>query len=112
MNNLYELDIYRTSPIAWASTRAIPKALSNNAIKAFSNFYDSGTKMAEGAALLPFDPLILWDEDTSLWDFVLEQGRSIERTPAGIYSPERGNFNQHQTKFSNDERVLQPYLLV
>ena len=32
--------------------------------------------MVEGAAMLPFDPPILWDEDTSLWDFVLEQGRS------------------------------------
>jgi hypothetical protein len=32
--------------------------------------------LVEGAALLPFDPPILWDEDTSLWDFVLEQGRS------------------------------------
>jgi hypothetical protein len=32
--------------------------------------------MVEGAALLPFDPPILWDEGTSLWDYVLEQGRS------------------------------------
>jgi hypothetical protein len=76
MNNLYELDIYRTSPIAWASTRAIPKAISENAIEAFSNFYDSGAEMVEGAALLPYNPPILWDEDTSLWDFVLEQGCS------------------------------------
>ena len=40
------------------------------------NCYDSGTVMAEGAAMLPFNPPILWDEDTSLWDFVLEQGHS------------------------------------
>jgi hypothetical protein len=73
---LYELDIYRTSPLAWASARAIPKALSENASKTFTNFYDSVAEMAEGAAMLPFDPPILCDEDTSLWDFVLEQGRS------------------------------------
>ena len=76
VNNLHELDIYRTSPLAWASARAIPKALSENATKALTNFYNSGAEMAEGAALLPFDPPILWDEDTSLWDFVLEQGHS------------------------------------
>jgi hypothetical protein len=39
LNNLYELDFYRTSPMAWDSARAIPKALS--VIEAFTNFYDS-----------------------------------------------------------------------
>jgi hypothetical protein len=73
---LYELDSYKTSPINWVSTRAIPKALSKNAIEAISNCYDSGAEMVEGAALLPFNPPIQWDEETSLWDFVLEQGRS------------------------------------
>jgi hypothetical protein len=38
--------------------------------------YNLGALMVERAALLPFDPPILWDEDISLWDFVLEQGRS------------------------------------
>jgi hypothetical protein len=52
------------------------KTLSEIATKAFTNFYDSGAEMVEGAILLPFDPPILWDEDTSLWDFVLEQRRS------------------------------------
>jgi hypothetical protein len=74
LNNLYKLDIYRNSPIARASARDIPEALSKNVTKAFDNFYDSGTKMVEGAPLLPFDPPLLWDVDTSLWDFVLEQG--------------------------------------
>ena len=32
--------------------------------------------MTEGAALLPFDPPLLWDVDTCLWDFVVEQGLS------------------------------------
>ena len=41
VNNLHELDIYRTSPLAWASARAIPKALSENATKALTNFYNS-----------------------------------------------------------------------
>ena len=38
--------------------------------------------MVEGAALLPFDPPILWDEDTSLWDFV--QGCSGKEPPQTI----------------------------
>jgi hypothetical protein len=70
LNNLYELDIYRTLPIAWASARAISKALSENVTEAFTNLYDSGAGMVEGAPLLPFDPPLLWDVDTSLWDFV------------------------------------------
>jgi hypothetical protein len=76
LKNSYELDVYRTSPMAWDSARAILKALSKNVTAAFTNFYDSGAEKVERAALLPFDPPILWDEDTSLWDFVLKQGRS------------------------------------
>jgi hypothetical protein len=45
-------------------------------LKLFLIFHDSGAEMVEGAALLPFDPQILSDEDTRVWDFVLEQGRS------------------------------------
>jgi hypothetical protein len=32
--------------------------------------------MVEGAPLLPFNPPLLWDLYTSLWDFRLEQGGS------------------------------------
>jgi hypothetical protein len=35
--------------------------------------------MTEGTAMLPFDPPILCDEDTSLWDFVLDQGENPSR---------------------------------
>ena len=44
--------------------------------EAFPNFYDSGVEMVEGAPLLHFDPPVLWDVDTSLWDYVENQGLS------------------------------------
>ena len=75
-NNSSELEVYRTEPMTWKSTRSISKALSNNVNETFTNFYFSGTEMTEGAALLPFDPPLLWDADTCLWDFVVEQGLS------------------------------------
>ena len=75
-NNLYELEVYRTEPMTWKTARVIPKALSRNVTEAFSKFYDSGTEMVEGAPLLPFDPPVLWDVDTSLWDYVEKQGLS------------------------------------
>jgi hypothetical protein len=37
--HLQELDSYRTSPLAWASARAILKALNENASKAFTIFF-------------------------------------------------------------------------
>ena len=78
-NNLYELEIYRTSPLAWASARAIPKALSENATKALTNFYNSGAETAEGAALLPFDPPILWDVlKVTLQTLVLKKFRWVD----------------------------------
>jgi hypothetical protein len=40
--------------------------------------------MVEGAPLLPFDPPLLWDIDTSLWDFLLEQGLSGRETQQKI----------------------------
>ena len=73
---LYELEIYRTQPMIWNSARAIPKALIDNVTEAFTNFYDSGTEMVEGAPLLPFGPPLLWDVDTCIWNFVVEQGLS------------------------------------
>jgi hypothetical protein len=76
LNNLHKLDFYRTLPIAWPSARAIPKALSGNVTEAFTNLYDSGAEMVEVVLLFSFDPPLLWDVDTSLWDFVLEQGLS------------------------------------
>ena len=75
-NNLYELEVYRTEPMTWKTASVIPKALSRNVTEAFSNFYNSGAEMVEGAPLHPFDPPVLWDVDTSLWDYVEKQGLS------------------------------------
>jgi hypothetical protein len=100
------LDIYITLPISWSSIRAIHKALSEKAIEAFSNFYNSGAEMVEGAALLSFAPPNPLGREHQPVGLRAGTGTLRERTPAGIDSPERGNFNQHRTKISNDERVL------
>jgi hypothetical protein len=42
--------------------------------------------MVVGAPLLPFDPSLLWDVNTSLWDFVLEKGVSGREPQQEIYS--------------------------
>ena len=60
-----------TELLSWETARAIPQALSENVIDSFANFYHSGADMVEGAPLLPFDPPLHWDVDTSLWAFVL-----------------------------------------
>ena len=54
--------------MTWKSARAFPKALSRNIPEASTKF--------EGAHLLPFNSPVLWDVDTSIWDFVLKQGLS------------------------------------
>ena len=74
--NGIELDFYRTTPLAWETARAIHKALSENVTESFANFYNSGAEMVDGAPLLPFDPPLLWDVDTSLSAFVLTGLRS------------------------------------
>ena len=62
----YELDYLRTSPMTWTTSRSIPKALSENATEAFSNYFNSGLEMVDGARGLQIDPPALWGKETQL----------------------------------------------
>jgi hypothetical protein len=66
----YELDFLRTLPMTWTTSRSIPKALSENATEAFSNNFNSGLDMVDGARGLQIDPPVLWGEENQLWKFV------------------------------------------
>jgi hypothetical protein len=55
--------------------------------------------------LLPFNPPLTWDKDTSLWDFVLEQGLSGREPEQEIIAP------KEETKISTDEGVMGSLIL-
>ena len=63
--------------------------------------------MAEGAPLHPFKPPLLWDVDTCLWDFVVEQGLSGREPHQEIVALKEEIF----TKISTDVRVLGSLIL-
>ena len=68
-SNSSELQVDRAAPKNCESTRSVP----NEKIK---NSSISGTEMTKGAPEEPFDLPVHWDSDTSLWDYVVEQGLS------------------------------------
>ena len=68
-SNSSELQVVRASPKNCESTSSVPKEkIKNSSI--------SGSEMSEGSSEEPLDPPVHWDSDTSLWDYVVEQGLS------------------------------------
>jgi len=69
-SNSLELQVDRAAPKNCESTRSVPnEKLKNSSIL--------GTEMSKGAPEEPLDPPVHWDSDTSLWDYVVEQGLAL-----------------------------------
>ena len=69
-SNSSELQVVRASPENCESTSSVPKEkVKNSSI--------SGSEMSEGSSEEPLDPPVHWDSDTSLWDYVVEQGLGL-----------------------------------
>ena len=68
--------------------------------------------MVEGAPLLPFDPPVLWDVDTSLWDFVVKQGLSGREPPQELVALKNEILTKTGPKSPITKSSGQPYPLV